>query len=268
MKSLLLLSTIKGIGEVCNNLKMIYFDYFLHFIDDVLSNVLGTRLNLNDLYIKNCYTLTDNGLENCKNLRRLSLFRSVKISDKGIISISTKCKQLEELDLTLCIEISIKGIKALSENCGNMKHLVSKGLHLRDDAVELIANGCSQLELLDLTNCYQITDQSLGVLSLKWKSLRVLNIEECFKISDVGIETISTDGSLLNELSLAGCQNITSKTLKHLQKLMMLAVLDLRFCTNLAAFDVLNFINSTKLKSVIVSTDIAYISVCDMGYIP
>ena len=266
-KSLLLLSAIKWIGEVCNNLKMIYLDYFLHSIDDALGNLLGTRLHLNALHIRSCYTLTDNGLENCKDLRRLSLFRSVKISDEGIMSISTKCKQLEELDLTLCIEISVKGIKALAENCGKMKHLVLKGLHLGDDAVELIANGFAQLELLDLTNCYQITDQCLGVLFLQCKFLRVLNIEECFKISDVGIETISTDGSLLNELSLAGCQNITSKTLKHLQNLMMLAVLDLRFCTNLTASDVLDFISSTKLKSVIVSTDIAYNSVCDMSYI-
>ena len=140
-------------------------------------------------------------------------------------------------------------------------------MHLGDDAVELIANGCSQLELLDLTNCYQITDKCLGVLFLKCKFLRLLNIEECFKISDVGIEAISTDGSQLNELSLAGCPNITSKTLKHLQMLRMLAVLDLRFCTNLTASDVLNFINSTNLKSVIVSTDIAYNSVCDMSYI-
>ena len=266
-KSLSILRAIKLIGEVCNNLKMIYFDYFLHSIDDVLCNLLRTRLHFNTLFIRNCYTLTDNGLNNCKDLRRLSLFRSVKITDEGIISISTKCKKLEELDLTLCIEISVKGIKALSENCGNLKHLVLKGLHLGDDAVQWIANGCSQLELLDLTNCYQITDQCLGVLFVKCKFLRVLNIEECFKISDVGIETITTDGSLLNELSLAGCQNITSKTLKHLQMLMMLAVLDLRFCTNLTASDVLNFISSTKLKSVIVSTDITYNSVCDMSYI-
>jgi len=181
---------IKVILDKCQNLKTINFDYLVHRVDEIVEHIACNLPDLINLYLNNCYPVTDKGLnalKECSKLKKLSLFRCHKISDSSLEILAIKCKDLETLDITLCRNITDLGIKKISQSCSQLKSIILKGLDISDNAIDSLALKCKFLESLDLTNCRQLTDNSLKFLSLNAEQLRELKIEECFKVTDFGI---------------------------------------------------------------------------------
>ena len=74
--------------------------------------------------------------------------------------IPESCNQLVKINLSWCSEISKVGI-------------------------ENIMNRCSNLNVLDLENCCQLTDDTLKVIANNAKIISSLNVSFCYKLKSL-----------------------------------------------------------------------------------
>ncbi|XP_075495567.1 F-box protein SKP2A-like [Primulina tabacum] len=81
---------------------------------------------------------------------------------------------------------------------------------LLDDAVETIAQYCSDLQELDLSKSFRLTDRSLYALAHGCPNLLKLNISGCSAFSDSAVGYLSGFCRKLKSLNLCGCAKAAS----------------------------------------------------------
>lgn len=81
---------------------------------------------------------------------------------------------------------------------------------LEDNAVEMIANYCQDLQDLDLSKSFKLTDSSLYALALGCPNLTKLNISGCSAFSDAALAYITGSCRKLKILNLCGCGKAAS----------------------------------------------------------
>jgi len=107
-------------------------------------------------------------------------------------------------------------------------------LSLKKSLKELV-NGMPNLESLNLSGCYNLTDSSLeGVFIRDLSSLKELNLSLCKDVSDQSMQRISTSCKNLEVLDLAGCTKITNASLMSISHLKNLRKLNLRSCRQIS----------------------------------
>ena len=99
-----------------------------------------------------------------------------------------------------------------------------------------VINGIPNLESLNLSGCYNVTDIGLGhVFSAELEHLCVLNLSLCKQITDSSLGRIAQYLKNLEELELGGCTNITSTGLLLIAwGLKKLRRLNLRSCGHIS----------------------------------
>jgi len=78
---------------------------------------------------------------------------------------------------------------------------------LEDNAVETIASYCHDLQDLDLSKSFKLSDLSLYALAHGFPNLTKLNISGCTAFSDVSLECLTERCRKLKTLNLCGCVN-------------------------------------------------------------
>lgn len=97
---------------------------------------------------------------------------------------------------------------------------------LQDDAVEKIASHCHDLQELDLSKCFLLTDRSLYAIARGCPNLVKLNISGCSAFSDTALGYLTGFCRKLKYLNLCGCvRTATDRALKVLWILHLLACL-------------------------------------------
>ncbi len=173
-------------------------------VDSIISALGMCCPKLQTLDLRNCYNITDSGLESLKtltSLQTLDLFNCKKITDSGLEHLKA-LTSLQTLNLLNCGKITDKGLE-------HLKTLTS-------------------LQSLNLEDCYKITDRGLEHLKAL-TSLQSLDLFNCEKITDNGLEHLKALTSL-QSLNLGGCDQITSSGFEHLKALTSLQTLNLAFC--------------------------------------
>ncbi|EHA8587295.1 putative EIN3-binding F-box protein 1 [Cocos nucifera] len=210
-------------------------------------------LGLKRVAIKNCRSLTDNGLveltRSAKSLKSITLEKLDRITSSGLVEALSNCSRtLKELSLLKCNLIQsdahplprhLPVFKAVTLNqchgvgdgflvrmgwaCKKVKEI---GLVRMDSITDsgilgfLYQLGSStNITKLDLSGCRLVTDWSLRAIAKRCQELRELDLSGC-RISDQGVECLASEGpSWLQVLSLAGCAEITDKGLEALETL-------------------------------------------------
>jgi len=86
---------------------------------------------------------------------------------------------------------------------------------LEDHAVETIASYCRDLQDLDLSKSFKLSDLSLYALAHGCPNLTKLNISGCTAFSDAGLEYLTKFCQKLKILNLCGCvKGATDRALK------------------------------------------------------
>lgn len=86
---------------------------------------------------------------------------------------------------------------------------------LQDDAVEKIASHCHDLQELDLSKCFLLTDRSLYAIARGCPNLVKLNISGCSAFSDTALGYLTGFCRKLKFLNLCGCvRTATDRALK------------------------------------------------------
>ncbi|XP_028781579.1 F-box protein SKP2A isoform X1 [Neltuma alba] len=81
---------------------------------------------------------------------------------------------------------------------------------LEDNAVETISNCCPDLQMLDLSKSFRLTDRSLYALARGCPDLTNLNISGCSAFSDVALAYLASFCRKLKCLNLCGCVRAAS----------------------------------------------------------
>ena len=81
---------------------------------------------------------------------------------------------------------------------------------LEDVAVETIANCCHDLQILDLSKSFRLTDRSLYALAHGCPDLTKLNISGCSAFSDNALAYLANFCRKLKILNLCGCVRAAS----------------------------------------------------------
>ena len=87
----------------------------------------------------------------------------------------------------------------------------------------------THLNVLDLSNCWRVTDDDISLLSEHCKNLRSLTISNCWKLTDKSLVMIARRLLNLTELSISHCQKMRGLGFKG-HKLAKLTKLDASYC--------------------------------------
>lgn len=138
-------------------------------------------------------------------LCELSLGGYAPMTD-AVLSGALACNpQLRRLDLGECVRLSAASLGDIGERCPALVWLSLKRLPgLTDACLARVARGCAQLEVLDVSDCDVLTDESCGELA-SLASLRVLYAKDVHLLSDDAARAIVLGcGPRLEVLSLWG----------------------------------------------------------------
>nr|GEU54215.1 hypothetical protein [Tanacetum cinerariifolium] len=183
-----------GIGSLvrsCKNLTVLILRKCMNVTDKSLK-MIGEATRLKYLSLRDCYLITDLGLEYLANedlrycLKTLYLNNCHRITDNGVIHLK-KLVSLRDLHLSNCAYITDYGVVAICE--------------------------LPNLEVLHLDFLITITDISLREIGSKCLKMLVLSLEGCEKITNVGLQAFSGHQTLFR-LSLALCYKLSLEDVK------------------------------------------------------
>jgi F-box/leucine-rich repeat protein 2/20 len=178
---------------------------------------------------------------NCRKLHTLILTNCL-ITDETMKTISQVLPALINLCITCCKKITDFGIKYISSGCPKLRELYMRALSVTEDAIISIANGCLDLKILSLAQCYNITDTSLLILIEKCINLIVIDLTCCIKITDVGVKEIAYSLPMIQKLCISGCKKISNNAIvcvgKNCHDLILLSALN---CPKLTTEILINF---------------------------
>ncbi|KAM5443494.1 hypothetical protein MferCBS31731_001267 [Microsporum ferrugineum] len=171
----------------CPYLKKITLSYCKHVTDRSMHHIASHAASrLEEVDLTRCTTITDQGFQYWGNaqflrLRKLCLADCTYLTDNAIVYLTNSAKCLQELDLSFCCALSDTATEVLALGCPQLTHLNlsfcgsavsdpslrSIGLHLLNlrelsvrgcvrvtgTGVEAVADGCSMLNLLDVSQC-------------------------------------------------------------------------------------------------------------------
>lgn len=240
-----------------------------HCYDEHVRSLTTSCPSLMSIKLKRCNGITDKSLHYlsaCRQLHTLDISFCRKITDEGLRALA--CTQsLRCLDLSGSRLVTESGLVKFLGRCEDLRSInVSYCVHQVTDQVLECLSGCLQLRDANFTDCVNVTDHGLLLLTSKCtttsnplsRSLRTVSLYNCKRITDAGLHSLArcpdlcsldifncalvTDSPFrdlasnclnLSAISLRRCTNITGKCLRELATLAQLQVLDVSFCSRL-----------------------------------
>ena len=99
----------------------------------------------------------------------------------------------------------------IANGCPQLQSLdISWSRKITDAGIKAVANGCPQLQSLDISRSGKITDEGIEAVANGCPQLQSLNISGCGNITDEGIRALATGCPQLQSLNMSNCRNITN----------------------------------------------------------
>lgn len=230
-------------------------------ITDNLLQRLSSK-SLHKLNVAGSEKITDDGVSyitTYSNLTSINLSKC-NLSDNSLIKIS-KLTKLTHLDISLNLLITDPGIKNIAK-LDNLKYInLSELSGVTDKGIKYICGGCKNLEHIELSGHYGVTNASLKELSAL-PNLRIIIIHDCFSINGHGLKYLSIN---VEHLDLFGCGKINENDLATISNLSKLVYLNIGHITNISDESFLylhslrNLTNLTVSKTLINSSGLSLI---------
>ncbi|KAI5597470.1 hypothetical protein POPTR_002G074700v4 [Populus trichocarpa] len=154
------------------------------------------------------------------------------------------CSGLTHLCLSWCKNNMNNLVLSLAPKFTKLQTLVLRQdkPQLEDNAVETIASYCHDLQDLDLSKSFKLSDLSLYALAHGFPNLTKLNISGCTAFSDVSLEYLTEFCRKLKILNLCGCVNgATDRALQAIgRNCSQLQSLNLGWCENVSDVGVMS----------------------------
>lgn len=136
---------------------------------------------------------------NISNLGSVAL-----VSDNCLIVIAGHCPQLKALDITDCEALADDGVSAICKACHQLESLRLAGSGVTDVSLKVASEHCPKLTEIDVSNCYDVTDEGLDYLLELCPDLSKIACEWCDCVSGDAILKACKKHLFLTELRCAG----------------------------------------------------------------
>ncbi|KAK3105666.1 hypothetical protein FSP39_002961 [Pinctada imbricata] len=164
----------------------------------------------------------------CVIVERINLNGCEKLTNKGLHTVAKRCPELRHLEIQGCSNVTNQSLYEVVSYCVNLELLDVTGcpcvtcISLTDRVLQTAtAHHLRQvyLRILDMTDCYALEDEGLGVIASHCSQLQYLYLRRCVRIGDAGIQYVANYCSFLKELSISDCRKITDYGICELAKL-------------------------------------------------
>ena len=187
----------------------------------IVANSFG--LSLQSLNVSECDKINDNGLRyivnGIPNLKKLDIHWCEYITDVGF-AIITQLKYLQYLDISRC-NITDVGLMMSITNNNSLIYLnfldISYNL-ISDSGINYIVKMAPNLQILDISKCWSITDEGILSISYGLNELMELNISKCTKCTDKSLFYIINGTHKLDYLGIIDCRSISYSGIDTIKK--------------------------------------------------
>ena len=117
--------------------------------------------------------------DTCKELTSIDLRNEKDITDVGVSSLTEGCSQLVIINVARCDQLTDVSLAAIGETC---KGLTSIDMSWRNEkditdvGVSSLTEGCSQIVIINVARCDQLTDASLAAIGETCKGLTSIDM--------------------------------------------------------------------------------------------
>ena len=157
------------------------------------------------------------------------------ISDTGLNAIFRIARQLRVVQLDECWTCTTEeNLFILANNCPKLCVLsVRRCKFVTDDAIRKISECCNDLQELDVTCCFQISDKGIKKLTL-CKNLRSLRVCSCYGVTDHSVKMVTRYCLRLMELDVGKCPGVTDAGLQPLLEKPCSQFVRIKSCENIS----------------------------------
>ncbi|KAH7944603.1 hypothetical protein HPB52_021818 [Rhipicephalus sanguineus] len=220
--------------------------------DRGLESLLAASPRVSSLELFGCNELTDAGLWAAlrPTVTSLTLADCINVADETLAAVAQLLPALRELNL-----------QAYHVTDASLAHLGGGGLgsqlvvlrlrscwELTNQGLVQLVQAVPQLRELSLSGCTKISDDGVELLAENMRQLRVLDLSWCPRITDASLEFIACDMTQLQQLTLDRCMQITDVGLGYLSTIPNLSVLYLRWCTQIRDYGVEHLCTMKSLR--------------------
>jgi hypothetical protein len=184
---------------------------------------------LQELSLTGCASLTEEGVDHVRRLRRLrylDLSRCGGVTDTSLEAV-TMLSRLIELTLAECESVTAKGLEHVGQVPG-LQNLVLTGCMGIDDASLVHVAKLRHLRWLSLSGCASVSDAGIRHLA-SLKELETLELSRLGRINGTGVGALSALPGL-QRLWLEGCERVTDDGIAEVAKLAHLTYVNIKGC--------------------------------------
>ncbi|KAL3207959.1 hypothetical protein MRX96_039382 [Rhipicephalus microplus] len=231
--------------------------------DRGLESLLAAAPRVSSLELFGCNELTDAGLWAAlrPTVTSLTLADCINVADETLAAVAQLLPALRELNLqayhvTDASLAHLGGLGGGSHHHHQQHHPQSQLVILRlrscweltNQGLVQLVQAVPQLRELSLSGCTKISDDGVELLAENMRQLRVLDLSWCPRITDASLEFIACDMTQLQQLTLDRCMQITDVGLGYLSTIPNLSVLYLRWCTQIRDYGVEHLCTMKSLR--------------------
>ncbi|XP_071116972.1 F-box/LRR-repeat protein 12-like [Haliotis cracherodii] len=150
------------------------------------------------------------------DLTELDLTKCSRVDKFDLIDIAEKFPKLKHLVLNHCYRATEAGFEKIVTTLTDLTHLELSDTACSDLTIHHMCRNLPHLEHLNLSNCGQMSQSSLGTIAGALKELQSLNLSYCRQINLEGLTQLAA-APTLRKLILEGC-NLTEVDIKSLRE--------------------------------------------------
>ncbi|CAL5198636.1 unnamed protein product [Lathyrus oleraceus] len=207
-------ASIEAIGKGCPNLKQMCLRRCCFVSDSGLVAFAKSAGSLENLHLEECNRFTQSGIIGAissikAKLKSLTLVKCMGIKDIEVeVSMLSPCESLRSVTIKNCHGIGSASLAVIGKLCPQLQYVDLTGLYGITDAglLPLLENCEAGLVKVNLTGCWNLTDNIVSATTrLHGGTLEVLNLDGCWNITDASLVAIADNCLLLNDLDVSRC---------------------------------------------------------------
>jgi hypothetical protein len=141
------------------------------------------------------------------------------INDDMAVFILSRCPVLLSIDILASVDhyssssqLTDITLLSIAEHCTGLQSIsLSNCRQITDTGLKMVSENCTSLQNLNIVSCNQITDASIISISIHCTGLKKLHLEQCHHITDASIISISNNSFLLQSLRCRHCDGINKR---------------------------------------------------------
>lgn len=144
-----------------------------------------------------------------------------------MLSLSERCPALKDLNISAVKKVSDVGLRYLSQGCRQLEILDATGCFLitdgktRDFGLEGIQALCKvspSLKSLKLAGCYNVGAIALASIGFGCRKLEFINLSSCPRVNAAGLGSLTKGCNLLTNICLRGCDKVEDDSLRAIAR--------------------------------------------------